>query len=159
MTTLTKTQAELLASAAASPDGVIALPKPRPTGLTSLIKQGYLLVTTTKGEDGRIKLTDAGRAVVALPWPAKPKSAPSTKAKATAKAGGKTEPAGKLGLLIGLLRRKGGASIADLMAATGWQAHSVRGAMSTAKKKQSLEIVSEKTDAGRIYRISEGASA
>jgi hypothetical protein len=40
------------------------------------------------------------------------------------------------------------------MAATGWQAHSVRGAMSGAlKKKLGLIIESEKAAAGRVYRI------
>ena len=44
------------------------------------------------------------------------------------------------------------------MAATGWQPHSVRGAMSGAlKKKLGLSILSHKTDAGRTYRISEDA--
>jgi len=37
---------------------------------------------------------------------------------------------GKLGAMVALLRRECGASIAEMMAATGWQAHSVRGAMS-----------------------------
>ncbi len=41
-----------------------------------------------------------------------------------------------------------------MTAATGWQAHSVRGAMSGAlKKKLGLIIASEKTEAGRVYRI------
>lgn len=40
------------------------------------------------------------------------------------------------------------------MAATGWQAHLVRGAMSGAiKKGLGLAITSDKTEAGRIYRI------
>lgn len=64
-------------------------------------------------------------------------------------------PATKLAQLQELLRRKEGATIADLTAATGWQAHSVRGAISgTLKKKLGLTIASEKT-AGRdrVYRI------
>jgi hypothetical protein len=64
------------------------------------------------------------------------------------------DPKGKLGAIVALLRRPDGARIADLMAATGWQAHSVRGAMSGAlKKKLGLTITSEKTEAGRIYQI------
>ena len=63
-------------------------------------------------------------------------------------------PGGKLGALVGLLRRPDGACLVDMMAATGWQAHSVRGAMSGAlKKKLGLAILSEKTEAGRFYRI------
>lgn len=61
----------------------------------------------------------------------------------------------KLGILITALRRKKGATIADLMEATGWQAHSVRGAISGAlKKKLKLGVVSEAVDGrGRVYRI------
>ena len=69
-------------------------------------------------------------------------------------------PKGKIGALVELLRRADGASIADMMAATGWQAHSVRGAMSgSIKKALGLEIVSTKTDDRRVYRIVEGESA
>ena len=46
------------------------------------------------------------------------------------------------------------------MAETGWQAHSVRGALSGNLKKQlKLDVRSEKTDAGRVYRIVEEAVA
>ena len=40
------------------------------------------------------------------------------------------------------------------MEATGWQAHSVRGAISGAiKKKLGLNVMSEKTGTVRLYRI------
>ena len=53
-----------------------------------------------------------------------------------------------------MLREKRGASIDQLVKATGWQKHSVRGAISgTVKKKLGLKVISEKTDDGRIYRI------
>lgn len=65
---------------------------------------------------------------------------------------------GKLGEIAALLRRPEGATVEQMIAATGWQAHSVRGAMSGAlKKKLGLTIASEKTEAGRIYRIVEAA--
>jgi hypothetical protein len=61
----------------------------------------------------------------------------------------------KLGMLIAALRRKKGATIDDLMEATGWQAHSVRGAISGAlKKKLKLKVASEVVEGrGRVYRI------
>ena len=61
----------------------------------------------------------------------------------------------KLSLVIELLRRKDGATLPEMVKATGWQAHSVRGAMSGAlKKKLGLKITSTKSDKrGRIYRI------
>jgi len=53
-----------------------------------------------------------------------------------------------------LLLRPEGASVEDMMAATGWQTHSVRGALSGGlKKKLGLIIESEKTATGRVYRI------
>jgi hypothetical protein len=60
----------------------------------------------------------------------------------------------KQGVLIRLLHRKSGATIADIVAATGWQAHSVRGAISgVLKKKLGLTVSSEKAERGRVYRI------
>jgi len=61
----------------------------------------------------------------------------------------------KLARLIDMLRRERGATVAEIVAALGWQAHSVRGAISGAlKKKRGLTIQSELHDGrGRIYRI------
>ena len=61
----------------------------------------------------------------------------------------------KQALLIDLLKRKDGASIDVIVKATGWQAHSVRGAISGAlKKKLGLTVTSEAVDGrGRVYRI------
>jgi hypothetical protein len=42
----------------------------------------------------------------------------------------------------------------------GWQRHTVRGLISRAlKKKLGLVVVSEKTDRGRFYRITESCPA
>lgn len=47
-----------------------------------------------------------------------------------------------------------GATLAEIMKATGWQAHSVRGFLSTATKKHALKIKSTKNEAGqRFYKI------
>jgi hypothetical protein len=64
----------------------------------------------------------------------------------------------KQALLIDLLKRKNGATLADLVTATGWQKHSVRGAISgTLKKKLGLAVTSAVVEArGRVYRISGG---
>jgi hypothetical protein len=62
----------------------------------------------------------------------------------------------KLALLIATLSRSSGATIPEIIEATGWQAHSIRGAISGAlKKKLGLTIVSEPVEGrGRVYRIS-----
>jgi hypothetical protein len=65
-------------------------------------------------------------------------------------------PKGKLGTVVALLGGRTGASIEQLAQATGWQAHSVRGALSGAlKKKYGLAILSEKVDGTRRYRLAD----
>lgn len=59
----------------------------------------------------------------------------------------------KLAILKEHLSRARGASIAELTEATGWQPHSVRGAMSGALKAKGLVIVSDVNDGVRRYRI------
>jgi hypothetical protein len=61
----------------------------------------------------------------------------------------------KEAMLIEMLRRPEGATIAQIMTATGWQAHTIRGAFAGAlKKKRGLTVTSEKGDDGvRVYRI------
>ena len=62
--------------------------------------------------------------------------------------------ASKQATLIKLLERPGGASIDEMIKATGWQRHSIRGMMSgVLKKRLGLSIASEKEERGRIYRI------
>ncbi|QYX56828.1 DUF3489 domain-containing protein [Roseovarius sp. SCSIO 43702] len=57
--------------------------------------------------------------------------------------------------IITLLQRPEGATIAEIVAATGWQAHSARGMISGAlKKKLGLHVTSEKIDGrGTVYRL------
>jgi len=56
--------------------------------------------------------------------------------------------------ILALVGRAKGATLAEIMKATDWQAHSVRGFLSTAAKKHKLNIESAKNDAGeRVYRI------
>lgn len=96
---------------------------------------------------------------------ATPKAKPAAKpAKAAAEAPatdeGQSTPRplkGKLATVLELVSRPEGASSEDLQAATGWQAHSVRGAIAGAIKKAGHTVVNERTDAGRRYRISQGA--
>lgn len=57
--------------------------------------------------------------------------------------------------LIEMLKRPEGATIDEIAAAFGWQAHTVRGAIAGAlKKKLGLDVISEKIEGrGRTYRI------
>jgi hypothetical protein len=57
----------------------------------------------------------------------------------------------KSDLILGLIARKGGATLAELMEVAGWQAHSVRGFISMAGKTHQIE--SSKNEAGeRVYK-------
>ena len=56
--------------------------------------------------------------------------------------------------MLRLLRRPNGPTIATIMESTGWQPHSVRGFFAgVVRKKLGLNLASEKTDDGRVYRI------
>lgn len=67
----------------------------------------------------------------------------------------KTRKGTKQALLIEMLNRPAGASLDEIVTATGWQSHTARGAMAGAlKNKLGLNITSEKDESrGRVYRI------
>ena len=59
--------------------------------------------------------------------------------------------------VIAMLRKPAGTTIVAIMAATDWQQHSVRGFLAgVVRKKLGLNLVSDQTDKGRIYRIKDG---
>ncbi len=122
------------------------------------------------GDGGRVTLgvTDAGLQAIGITpdgeattaKPAAKKTGRRTaRSKTAAKPNTGASPSVRQGtkqaLLIDLLRAKDGATINQIATATGWQAHSVRGAISgTLKKKLDLTVTSEAVEGrGRVYRI------
>ncbi len=90
--------------------------------------------------------------------PAATKGSAKRKAAAKTSAGSPARKAradSKQAQLIAMLKWPKGASIEEIVAAFGWQPHTVRGAIAGAlKKKLGLDVVSEKIDGrGRVYRI------
>jgi Protein of unknown function (DUF3489) len=62
--------------------------------------------------------------------------------------------------LIAMLRKPAGATIAAIMDVTDWQQHSVRGFLAgVVRKKLQLNLVSDQTDKGRVYRIKDGKAS
>jgi hypothetical protein len=169
MTTLTKPQTDLLTMIAADENGAVPPEGADRRVAAALIKRGLCLSIPQSEGPSRLLATQAGRA--ALEPSAAPASEPADEPDDAASAPDESAAAapppkapkpqsGKLGAMVTLLERPEGAGLPELMAATGWQAHSVRGAMSGAlKKKAGLTITSEKTEAGRVYRIVADAAA
>ena len=83
------------------------------------------------------------------------KGAGAKKAPKAAKKAGAARDGSKAANVLDLLKRPDGATLAELMKATGWQAHSVRGFLSgTVSKKLGLAITSAKAEDGeRKYSI------
>jgi Protein of unknown function (DUF3489) len=71
-----------------------------------------------------------------------------------------TKRLSKQGAVIAMLRRPEGATVDEVASAMGWQRHTVRGLFSgTVKKKLGLTLASAQEERGRVYRITEPASA
>jgi hypothetical protein len=67
----------------------------------------------------------------------------------------KKQPSTKLELIIARLRRPDGATIHELQKLTGWQAHSVRGAISGTLKKKGHSVTSTKVDGKLRYQLAD----
>jgi hypothetical protein len=85
----------------------------------------------------------------------KPKSPTRPRSRDTgSNAVGKTPAATKNAQILAMLRDRAGTTIAAMMAATGWQQHSVRGFLAgVVRKKLGLNLVSEPGERGRTYRV------
>lgn len=146
---LTDTQTTVLKAAISRPDGNIEpLPPTLRGGARTKVIEGLLARGLVADADGHHLLTDAGYAVVGKSRPA-PKGVRKTDTPAALQ---KLEamsptirPGTKLAAIIDAMRHPGGATIAQMMAGTGWQAHTVRGAISgMVRKRLGYEVVTEK---------------
>ena len=71
-----------------------------------------------------------------------------------------TRPDTKHAKILAMLRTPAGATVAAIMTATEWQQQSVRGFLAgVVRKKLGLNLVSESTDKGRVYRIKDSKAS
>ena len=176
MNKLSDTQSVILSAAAQRTDRfALPLPKSLKGGaahkvVNALIDKGLLKEVKAhrrlndpvwrKTDDGRLitlVITDAGLAAIGIE-PDEPKE-PASEAPASPQPAAPKERKPREGTkqqqMIDLLRRPKGATLAEIVEATGWQQHTIRGAMAGAlKKKLGLTITSEKDETrGRVYKI------
>jgi hypothetical protein len=141
MPKLNPKQIALLEHAGRQPGGAI-LPLPdgldmTPPALNSTLGGLRRHKLVAKGEDNVWRITDAGRAAAPLPVDAEP--AP--------------RPKGRKGELLLMLEQPNGTTLSDMTTATGWQAHSIRAAM-TGLRKSGFDICREpQTDGPSIFRV------
>ena len=176
MTKLTETQTIILTAGAQRPDN-IAMPLPKglagaaaKMAVTKMIERGWLQevdASSSRGEplwretgDGHgttLVVTDAGLLAIGIePLVVKTEVTIHERNADTPIRKSPTPRAGtKQAMLITLLRAPDGATMDEIVAATGWLAHTARGAMSGALgKKLGLVVTSEKDAArGRVYRL------
>jgi hypothetical protein len=114
--------------------------------LQSMLKHG--LVLEDPDADGIVYIVSAA-GFAAINAPA---AAPTTKTRKKKPAPEQPARNSKKNIIMGLLR--GGATLSQIMGATGWQKHSVHGALANLKTQDGIGIASTKADSGeRIYKI------
>lgn len=156
---LTPTQALLLRAAARRADGRVIPPAnlrggARVKAMTALMRREWI----ESGDSGFV-LTDAGYAVAGRKRPASPETEGlrelDTPDALQLLEGIPVRPGTKLAALVVALRRPQGATSLQLMLVTGWQLHTVRGAISgMLRKKLGLNVVLAHNDTGeRVYRV------
>ncbi|WP_228259636.1 DUF3489 domain-containing protein [Siculibacillus lacustris] len=64
-----------------------------------------------------------------------------------------TAPAGKLGVIVERLSVSDGATVADLIAATGWQAHTIRAAISRLRRRGLAIALGADAEGRKAYRL------
>ncbi|MFN3298034.1 DUF3489 domain-containing protein [Caldimonas sp.] len=153
---LTPTQALLLRAAARRADGHVIPPDTlrggaRVKAMTALMRREWI-----EASDGGFVLTDAGYAVVGRQRPVPAEDGQPVNASDAPQLLERIplRPGSKLAALVVALGRPQGASCLQLMLATGWQPHSVRGAISALRRRLGLNVVLTRNAAGeRVYRI------
>lgn len=144
---LSETQTTILKAAAKRPDGNIEpLPATLKGGARQKVIEGLVSRKLAAWKSDAWVLTDAGYAVVGRTRPTTAKYARPRR----------TREGSKQSTIISMLGKPEGTTLAELINATGWQAHSVRGTLSIIGKTQ--PITSEKSGNSRVYKLAAAAT-
>ena len=175
MKAISERQGRLLAQAIASPLGAVPLGERGSiagagNSFAALVRHGLMVVA--EDEDGvrRLVITSAGRAAMSIePTPDRvrrkvkrasrthdaiaglePPEPSEEKSEMAAEVG----PGGRTGVMLRLISRPEGASVPEIMAATGWLSHSVRAAVaSSLRARLGYQIEHLKGPDGGGYRV------
>ena len=153
---LSPAQNLLLRTAARRADGRVIPPSTMRGGARAKVMTALLLRGWIEPADGGHVLTDAGYAAIGQQRPAPPDEVPVDNiGDLQLLEGIPVRPGTKLAALVMVLRSPQGATILQLMLATAWQPHTVRGAISgLLRKKLGLNVVLAHNDSGeRVYRV------
>jgi hypothetical protein len=102
-------------------------------------------------------ITAAGRAIIAADETEDPAPQPDTASDAPApEVGVAPRTSSKIELVLGLLQRPEGATLAELIVVTGWLPHTTRAALTGLRKKGHI-VDRDKRDDQTCYRIAEAA--
>src|ERR1019366_7953256 len=114
-----------------------------------------LLRASIRDAEAKLKAARTAPAPAQEAAPVAPKKAKATKGATEKDATATPREGSKKAIVLELIRRADGASLQEIMSATNWQAHSVRGFISGAlTKKMGLTVESfKRPDGARVYRI------
>jgi hypothetical protein len=175
----TDTQLIILSSASQRQDGLATLPetlkgRAAKTAVTKLLGLGLLKEVRVKRDQPAwrsdeeekplgLKITKAGSAAIAVEEePAEEAQANgverSVKKQEATKA---NEPrsGSKQAQIIALMQRKGGATLEDMIAATGWLAHTTRAALTRLRQAGHILDKAKRQTGGTVYHIAAPSNA
>ena len=175
MRAISERQARLLAQATASPLGAVPLGERGSiagagNSFAALVRQGLMVVAEDEHSVRRLVITSAGRAAVSIELTPdrvrrKVKRAsrthdaiaglePPEPAEEESEIAAQVGPRGRIGVMLRLVSRPEGASVAEIMAATGWLSHSIRAAVaSSLRARMGYEVEHLKGPDGGGYRV------